>query len=131
MILDDINAEITEKTGIPGELLTCATPEENIAKARKILEYRESCEAERPKTTRELFAECIEGPMSHQPSQAAVDLAAIESRLGLDTSTSYPAIKDHSGPLNLGDPRTPQQQLGDYVYSKLAYDPTRAGRSFV
>lgn len=129
MNIEELQQAITQRTGIPAQLLTGETTEEILATAKALLAYRREHEAQRPKSTRELFAEWLAATTGEDLQDAAgAALAEIEEAVRLDAG-GYPIVHDGGNPYingrQLPDGRTPQQQLADWIAEKSAFDPSK------
>lgn len=139
MTTEELKQEIAQRTGIPAALLTGETAEENIAQAKALLAYKREHEVQRPKTTREQFADWHNEQMDERdrqkaaylgllytPSQAdpaGAALAEIEERARLDAG-GYPSLQDGgSVNVNLGDTRSAKEQFADWLADRTAFDP--------
>ena len=79
MTLEDYKQIIVTRTGIPSDLLTGETVEENIAQAKALLAYKRGCEQNKIQNTREQFKEWAELQMGIEPQNTAEQaLAEIE-----------------------------------------------------
>lgn len=127
MTLKDFKQNVADKTGIPVKLLTGETEEENIAQAKAFLAYKRDCDAQRPKTSREEFAEWLSTQDGMgQPDEALTALNQIEEKMRIDRG-GYPMIKD-GGSVNvqIGDGRSPQEQFGEWFSEIMSFNPLKS-----
>lgn len=130
MELDEITARIAESTGIPAKLLDGKTPEENIAKARALLEYRMASgkpQSDKELSTGEKFAAWFEsrygdnqGAQEPDPAIMALDNLAAELNIA---NGGYPILQDN-GELDsrgLPDSRPVREQFADYLNDLFGY----------
>lgn len=126
--MTDYKQEISEATGIPAELLTGDTAEENIARAKALLAYRSEAEATRRKEPREQFAEWMnaQGIGEEAPDRsAALDVIAEQARV---EAGGYPKIQDAGEVANMPDPRTAKEQFTEWIADRMSWNPRkRAG----
>lgn len=137
--LEDLKQTIENKAGVPASLLTGETAEENIAQAKAILAFKREREAQRPKSTREQFAEWMTGKfedrdrhtadmvgLQYVPPEAPEEAALAELEETARTEAGgYPVIKDGGqiGTDNLPDPRPTREQFAEWFGQKTAFDP--------
>lgn len=134
MELDQINALISEKTGVPAALLDGQTAEENIAKARAIIEYRSKANpsAERKLTTNEQFAAWLDAVMPYgepqdtnkDPAAAELDRIAEELRIA---NGGYPQMEDGGevDPSRFPDTRPTSEIFKEWFLDETAWDPRK------
>ena len=121
MTLEDFKQIVSDRTGIPANLLNGETAEETIAHAKALMAYKKNAEATRQKTPREQFAEWLQAQEGGQPEE--VDpIAQIEEDLRI-ASGGYPIVRDGgSANVNLGDGRSPQEQFSEWIGKQFAFD---------
>ena len=125
MDLAEIKLKINKATGIPLALLTADTAVAALEQAQALLAFRRQQEARRPKSTREQFAEWM-GDGQPDPSRTDADaLAGVAHSLLPDPpAPAYPVVRDGgSSGVTLGDVRSPQMQLAEFIEESLAFDP--------
>ena len=123
MTLDVIKEMIEQRTGVPASLLTGETAEENIAQAKAILAYKREHEAQRPKSTREQFAEWLDARDGIEPQdEAGAALAEIEEAARKEAG-GYPRIQDGGEIGNLPDARPASEQFAEWLDKKMAFNP--------
>lgn len=121
---DEIKNLISEKTGVPAEMLTGETAEENLEKARALLSwYKENKEA--APDPREQFASWIReqtGQPEAETPEAALDVIAEAVRID---NGGYPNVNCGPGNVYLdnSDPRPPAEQFREWFYNKSSFDP--------
>lgn len=123
--MTDYKQEISKVTGIPAELLTGDTIEENIARAKALLAYRSEAEATRPKDPREQFAEWmnVQGIGEAVPDRsAALDAIAEQARV---EAGGYPITHDAGEVMNMPDPRTAKEQFTTWAADRMGWDPRK------
>lgn len=112
MDIEQLKRTIHERTQIPCELLTCSDQKTIMAQARQLAEYRKTG----PKTTRERFAEALQGS-----PDLSRELDAIEAELKY-----YPSVNDGGSP-DPGDGRSKLDRFAEYIHDQLAFDPWKDG----
>ena len=99
MELDALKQLISDKTGIPKDMLTGETAEENVARAKALLAYKkeQGQDSREPKSTREQFKEWCErtqlGDMPKQEDPIHAALAGLEEVERLHVR-AYPEVKN-------------------------------------
>ena len=123
MILEELKANIEKQTGVPAYLLTGETAEENIAQAKALLAYKREAEAQKPKTTKEQFAEWMNARTgAGLPDRSAAALAQIEEQARREAG-GYPILKDGgSAGLNLGEYGNTKEQFAEWAENITAFD---------
>ena len=132
MELEQINALISERTGVPAALLDGQTAEENIAKARAIIEYRSKANpsAERKLTTNEQFAAWLDAaygePQDTNKDPAAAELDRIAEELRI-ANGGYPQIEDGGevDPSGFPDTRPTSVQFAEWFKQETAFNPRK------
>ena len=133
MIQSEIKQLVSQRTGIPENLLNGDTPEEVITRARAVLAYKKSVEAERPKDAREQFIDwCHATEKENGYFNAADDyigganraLDEISETLRVEAG-GYPRIADGGEIAHGGFTPPPEEQFRDWLYAQTAFDPTR------
>lgn len=136
MELEQISALISERTGVPAALLDGQTAEENIAKARAIIEYRSKANpsAERKLTTNEQFAAWLDAVMPYgepqdtnkDPAAAELDRIAEELRIA---NGGYPQMEDGGevDPSRFPDSRPASVQFAEWFREQSInkFDPRK------
>lgn len=139
MTIDELRQAIQQRTGVPADLLTGETAEENIAQAKAMLAFKREREAQRPKSAREQFAEWMTGNvedrnrrmadmigLQYVPPEAPEEAALAElEEITKTEAGGYPVIKD-GGQIstdNLPDPRPAREQFAEWFGQKTAFDP--------
>lgn len=128
MTVEDFKKLIEQRAGVPAALLDGSTPEEVLAKARSLIEYRGRNEAQRPKTTSEQFKDYFRAQMGEAEPKDEAGAALVEiAELLRQAQGGYPLTPDggeidHTG---LPDPRPAQEQFAAWFSQKTAYDPRR------
>lgn len=123
MTVEDVKKTIEQRTGVPAHLLTGETAEEAIAQAKALLAYRKEHEAQRPKHTREQFAEWMQaqqGTNSQDTTSAA--LAEIEEAARVEAG-GYPRTKDGGEVTGLPDARPARDQFAEWMEKQMAFNP--------
>lgn len=119
MNIDEVKAQISERTGVPVSLLTGETAEENIAQAKALLVFKRRSEEERPKSTREQFAAWYKEREGIPEEDAAMEaLAQIER-----SAASYPIVSDGGEVTNMPDARPTKEQFADFMGQKMQLKP--------
>ena len=130
MDVEEVKRLISQKTGVPASLLDGATPEENISKARALLKYRGRQEAQRPKTSAEVFEDWFQTWNGEEGPRDAAGMALDEIAEAVRLSQGgYPIIRDGGSidPSRLPDPRPAREQFAEWFKEKTALDPFAAG----
>lgn len=125
MTLDEVKSAVEARTGVPADLLTGETIEENIARAKAILAYKRGCEQQRPKTTAEQFTRWMQETRGEESTdEATLALTALEEDLA-----EYPIIRDSGTPyangVGIPDHRSTKEQFADFMAAQLAFDPKK------
>ena len=139
MELEQINALISERTGVPVSLLDGKTAEENINKARALIKYRGNPErpTEKKLSTKEQFAAWIntaygedQSGQDADPAAAALDIIAEELRIA---NGGYPQLKDGGeiDPSLLPDPRPTSEIFAEWFSDKTAWDPRKDSEGWI
>ena len=126
MILNELKTVISERTGMPASLLTGQTAEEIISQARALLELKSKNEVERPKSTREQFAEWLsikQGEVLEDPENAALSEIAEAVRV---ENGGYPVIPDGGEVTGLPDPRPAWKQFEEWFNHRTAFNPLKS-----
>ena len=139
MELEQINALISERTGVPVSLLDGKTAEENINKARALIKYRGNSgpHAEKKLSTSEQFAAWLEeaygdnqGGQDTDPAAAALDSIAEELRIA---NGGYPQLEDGGeiDPSLLPDSRPTSEIFAEWFSDKTAWDPRKDSEGWI
>ena len=125
MTIEELKQEIEQNTGIPADLLTGETAEENITQAKALLAYKRKNTIETPKTTAEQFSEWLSAkrgdPVQDNRITALDGIAEAARR----EAGGYPYVKD-GGEIDtsrLPDPRPTKQQFEEWFYNVSAWRP--------
>lgn len=126
MKIEDFKQTIADKTGLPVHLLNGETEEENIAQAKALIAYKRDCDAQRPKTSREEFADWLSaqtGTEQHNEALQALNQIEAETK----TYNGYPNVRD-GGSVNvqIGNGRSPQEEFSEWVSNALAFNPLKS-----
>ena len=118
MTNEEIKNEISTYTGVPVELLTGETAEENIARAKLLLAYKQDAQSESKNaqtgTPKEQFTEWISGMMGiEKPYEEPAP-----------ETPEYPQVRD-AGEVYLGDTTTAREKFTEWIQDKLAFDPRK------
>ena len=125
MTAEELKQAIEQKTGISAALIAGDTAEEAIAQARAVLAYRREQEGQRPKSTKEQFAEWFRNQFGETiPDTASADLdeLAEEERVA---SGGYPRVRD-GGQIsadNIPDLRPVREQFAEWFRNETAFNP--------
>lgn len=115
MTLEELKQSISDKTGVPVNLLTGETAEENIARAKAILAFKRE---QKPKTTAEQFAEWLRGGNTDQDtaSQALADLET-------EVLHPYPAVRDggsiYSSGIPIQEEKSAAQKFSEWLNCQI------------
>ncbi len=125
MNLEELKQTIEKQTGIPANLLTGETTEENIAQAKALLAYKREADAERPRTTAEQFSDWMNAQDGiEQPDIAGQALADIEEAARIEAG-GYPMTRD-AGEAHITIKGTAKEQFAEWIGKKTAYDPRKS-----
>ena len=131
--LEEAKQTISERTGIPVDLLNAETIEGNIDRAEALLTLRNRSDAARetrqPKPTRDSFAEWLEGGKLDPDELTAATVASLKETIR-DLSGAYPVLKDGGtieADKDTEDPRTTREQFETWFNNVTAYDPRKDG----
>lgn len=125
MTTEELKQTIERQTGIPAHLIAADTAEAAIAQARSLLEYKREQDQQRPKETREQFAEWardLYGDTLPDANSAALD--EIEEAARVDAG-GYPRVRD-GGQVSIDgmpDPRPTAAQFEEWFRMETAFDP--------
>lgn len=125
MTADEFKRLIEQQAGVPAALLDGNTPEEILATARKLVEYRSRNEAQRRKSNAERFGDWFRVQMNEEEpkNEAGAALDEIEEALRRARG-GYPAVRDQSSdPGDLPDARPAREQFAEWFSGKTAFDP--------
>ena len=139
MELEQINALIAERTGVPVSLLDGKTAEENINKARALIEYRgkSATPTDKKLSPKEQFATWLEtaygddqSGQGADPAAAALDSIAEELRIA---NGGYPQMQDGGeiDPSFLPDTRPISKIFAEWFYQKTAWDPRKDSEGWI
>lgn len=127
MTLEEIKTEISNRTGIPAELLTGETAEENIAKAKALLAYKRECSIKKedgqPKSTKQQFANWMQTNYGteEQPKQDAETQALIDLENSLK---AFPSIHDSTITAdNIPNQKSAAEQFGEWAKNQFSSNP--------
>ena len=126
MAYEELKQEIERLTGVPANLLTGETAEENINQAEALLAYKRRLEASRPKSTKEQFGEWFNAQLGRDSLQDGTNDTTAAIRWGeAETVPLYPDTKD-GGTKSLGlapDDRPNWEQFAEIVRRETDLDP--------
>lgn len=141
MTNDEMKYRISQLTGIPADCLNGTTAEENITKARAMLEFKKEYHENRIRTPREQFADAfaewykgnhidINADSKTIGGSKAEAMGAIEAVLEAltDLSTAgsgaspYPNLVD-SGEVQVSHRGTTREQFAEWIAPQLAFNP--------
>lgn len=96
LTLEKVKDRISEKTGVPVDLLNGETVEENIVRAKTLLALKQKNEAERPKTVAEEFSAWMKSEFGlGEPDEKKDVLSTLESDIMTEFfGIGYPSIRD-------------------------------------
>ena len=117
--MDEVKAQISQRTGIPLQLLTAETKKELFAQAKALLELRDDPPPAQTNAERfaELFRQAMDEPEPPK-NQYFAALAEIEA--------GFPVVPDggEAGG-RLPDGRPAREQFADWFKQQTAFDPFR------
>ena len=121
----DVKTMISDRLGIPADLLKGETPEEDLATAKALIAFRREHEAQRPKTTAEQFGEWMrEQEGIEQPDEIGAAFTELEEAIRVN-SNAYLRLTD-SGEAHLGDTRSAKEKFAEWIGQKTAFDPFKS-----
>lgn len=126
MTIEELRQEIAQRAGVPANLLTGETVEENIAQARALLAYkRDMEEQEQPEDTAGQFARWLRtNDGIERTDGAALDDIAKQARM---EAGSYPEVEDGGTPYINGraapDTRPAAEQFSEWLQEQTAITP--------
>lgn len=142
MTVEELKQQIEQRTGMPAALLAGETAEEVVARAKAILAYKRKQEAQRPKSTKEQFAEWMDARteeknrrtanlfgLHYEPTKKDHEEEALKeiAEAYRVAAGGYPEVEDGGDPYINGekapDPRTAKEQFADWIGQKTAFDP--------
>ncbi len=120
MTNEELKQEIVQRTGIPADLLTGETAEENIVRAKALIKFAKDRTPEQPKSTRESFAAWFNEVQGTEQEdnrmQAITDLE--------NSMRSYPVLTD-GGEAQGMNARPAKESFAEWFYQKTAFDPRK------
>ena len=130
--IQEVKNRLSERTGIPVNLLKGETLEELVAECKALLLYKREHEAAKPKTTAEQFAEwaqkCYgEGGEVEDNIAANVDAFALEIRRDI---MGEPIVRDGGEVTGLPTSRSTAEQFAEWFEDKTAYDPFKSAKGW-
>ena len=126
MTIEELRQEIAQRAGVPANLLTGETVEENIAQARALLAYKRDLEEqEQPKDTAGQFARWLRtNDGIERTDGAALDDIAKQARM---EAGGYPEVEDGGTPYINGraapDTRPAAEQFSEWLQEQTAITP--------
>jgi hypothetical protein len=126
MTNEEIKQEIAQRTGIPADLLTGETAEENIVRAKALLAFRRNNAQGTPKSTKEQFAAWFREVSGQDPQEdgSMQALKAYEEELRI-ANGGCPRLSDTGELQNMPDGRTPQEAFSEWFQGRTAFDPRK------
>lgn len=129
MTIEEVKQTISEQTGIPVNLLTGETIEDNIARAKALILYRqEKAQEQQPLGIRQQFAKCVNDAFGTDQGEAAA--SELQALTDLESSLlGVPKVQD-GGSLTADqepDQRTTAEKFADWVGKQLEYNPFNEG----
>lgn len=120
----DVKTMISERLGIPIDLLRGESAEEDIATAKALIAYRRGHEQTREKSNAEKFGDWFRAQQGIEPQdEIAEAFADIEAQaLG---AGRYPHLND-GGEAHLGDTRSAKEKFAEWIGQKTAFDPFKS-----
>lgn len=121
MTIDEVKAEIEQRTGVPAQFIQGETVEEAIAHSKALLAYKRENAEQVPVDSREAFEswfKAINGIQEATPEQL-LDNFAEELRT---EAGGYPQVHD-AGEVSMGDPRSAEDKFAEWFYQRSAFDP--------
>ena len=128
MTTDELKNLISQNTGIPAEMLTGETPEENITRARQLLAFKRDNSTQAPADPGEQFASWIRSqtgePEEVTTPETALNEIAEQVRV---EAGGYPRIPDGGASNITGftgqDARPTEEIFKEWLYNASAFDP--------
>lgn len=100
---DEFKSHIASKTGIPEELLTGETPEENLSLAASLLAFKRDSASTPHKSTSQQFADWVNSQTGEEPqSEISAVLSDLREAANAAPST-YPNVQDGGEIVGLPD----------------------------
>ena len=112
MTNDEFKKHIASKTGIPMELLTGATPEENLSLTASLLAFKRETAVTPPKSASELFCDWFNNQMREEPQ---IDISAVIDDLRETAFPSYPKLHDGGEITTIPDPQATRDQFEEWA----------------
>ena len=109
---DEFKSYIASKTGIPEELLTGKTPEENLSLAASLLAFKSDSENATNKSASELFSDWFNDQMGEEQQS---DISAVIDDLKETAFPSYPKVHDGGEITTIPDPQATRDQFADWA----------------
>lgn len=127
MTVEDVKKTIEQRAGVPASVLAGETVDDVIESARAVLDYKRQYEEQRPKETREQFAEwtrVLYGETLSDAKSAALDDIAEAARVD---AGGYPMVRDGSiSSDGMPDPRPAREQFASWFKDQAAFNPFQA-----
>lgn len=109
---DEFKSHIASKTGIPEELLTGKSPEENLSLAASLLAFKSDSENTPHKSASELFSDWFNNQMVEEPQS---DISAVIDDLKETAFPSYPKLHDGGEITNIPDPSSNRDKFEEWA----------------
>lgn len=122
MNIDEVKQQIAERTGLPVNLLTGETAEENIIRAKALLAYAKTAEPKQQKTGKEAFAEWLQD-LDETDTENDSRMQALKQYE--DELRGYPSLQDKGEAKAEEDTRPAGEQFATWFASKTAYNPRK------
>lgn len=128
MTIEELRQEIAQRAGVPANLLTGETVEENIAQARALLAYKRDLEEqEQPEDTAGQFAGWLRANDGiERPDIAGAALDDITKQARMEAG-GYPEVEDGGTPYINGraapDTRPAAEQFSEWLQEQTAITP--------
>ena len=121
----DVKTMISERLGIPIDLLRGESAEEDIATAKALIAYKRQHEQTREKSNAEKFADWFRAQEGiEQPDEIGAAFTELEEAIRVN-SNAYPHLTD-GGEAHLGDTRSAKEKFAEWIGQKTAFDPFKS-----
>ena len=112
MTNDEYKAHLQNKTGIPADLLTGDTPEDNLTIAASLLAFKQQNAQEQQnthKSTAEQFADWFKGETGEAHTSDSVPIQS-------EVKRGYPKIRDGGEVMHGLIPKSPEEQFAEWAW---------------
>ncbi len=121
MTIDEVRQIISERTGVPADLLTGETPEEIVTRAKALIALKVQHQ-NNPQTPKEQFARFMQANFTGEDADPFQDLKDVAEDIR-EASGGYSRKITDAGEASHSSNGTAKEQFAQFMADKLAYDP--------